>query len=115
MEDGFLTLPGERRGATTEVPAVRTSAILTVCGTTKKRPEMVADLGMVTHQGVVLSTSAGVTRNSDVTRNDEIRTEQAYLDRLYERLDRLRERADERLRAILLEAGGTPQGRTQRE
>ncbi|GIE77605.1 DNA helicase [Actinoplanes philippinensis] len=34
---------------------------------------------------------------------------------LYQRLDQLREQADNRLRAILLEAGGTPQGRTQRE
>jgi DNA helicase IV len=49
------------------------------------------------------------------TRNDDIRTEQAYLDGLYARLDQLREQADERLRAILLEAGGTPQGRAQRE
>ena len=49
------------------------------------------------------------------TRNDDLRTEQRYLDGLYARLDELREQADERLRAILLEAGGTPQGRTQRE
>ncbi|GIE88801.1 DNA helicase [Actinoplanes regularis] len=34
---------------------------------------------------------------------------------LYQRLDQLREQADSRLKAILLEAGGTPQGRTQRE
>ncbi|GAA4928380.1 AAA family ATPase [Actinoplanes utahensis] len=34
---------------------------------------------------------------------------------LYQRLDQLREQADSRLRGILLEAGGTPQGRTQRE
>ncbi|GAA2717249.1 DNA helicase [Actinoplanes palleronii] len=34
---------------------------------------------------------------------------------LYQRLDQLREQADGRLKAILLEAGGTPQGRTQRE
>jgi DNA helicase IV len=64
---------------------------------------------MVPHQGVALSSSASVTRN------DDIRTEQAYLTTLYERLDQLREQADERLRAILLEAGGTPQGRTHRE
>jgi DNA helicase IV len=70
---------------------------------------MVADLGMVPHQGVALSSSAAETRN------DDIRTEQRYLDGLYTRLDQLREQADERLRAILLEAGGTPQGRTQRE
>ena len=49
------------------------------------------------------------------TRDDDVRFEQTYLDRLYERLDHLRAQADERLRAILLEAGGTPQGRSQRE
>src|SRR3954467_2885574 len=70
---------------------------------------MVADIGMVPHQGVALSSSAAETRN------DDIRTEQTYLDGLYTRLDQLREQADDRLRAILLEAGGTPQGRTQRE
>ncbi len=46
---------------------------------------------------------------------DDLPAEQAYLTTLYHRLDELREQADERLRAILLEAGGTPQGRTQRE
>jgi DNA helicase IV len=56
-----------------------------------------------------LSSSAAVTRD------DDLRTEQAYLTTLYDRLDRLREQADQRLRAILLEAGGTPQGRAQRE
>jgi DNA helicase IV len=56
-----------------------------------------------------LSTSAAVTRA------DDLRSEQAYLTTLYERLDRLREQANDRLRAILLESGGTPQGRTQRE
>jgi DNA helicase IV len=70
---------------------------------------MVADLGMLPHQGVALSSSAAVSRN------DDIRTEQAYLSTLYERLDRLRDQADRRLRSILLESGGTPQGRSQRE
>ncbi|MEV6494658.1 helicase, partial [Actinoplanes sp. NPDC051633] len=37
------------------------------------------------------------------------------MDRLYHRLDVLRTQADQRLRTILLEAGGTPQGRSQRE
>jgi DNA helicase IV len=46
---------------------------------------------------------------------DQMAAEQAYLTTLYDRLDQLRAQADERLRAILLEAGGTPQGRTQRE
>ena len=56
-----------------------------------------------------MSTSAAVTRA------DDLRSEQAYLTTLYARLDRLREQANDRLRAILLESGGTPQGRTQRE
>jgi DNA helicase IV len=63
------------------------------------------DLGMVPQKGAALSTPL----------DDDIRAEQMYLDGLYARLDQLRERADDRLRAILLEAGGTPQGRTQRE
>jgi DNA helicase IV len=60
---------------------------------------------MITQRGVALSSSAA----------DDIRSEQAYLTTLYDRLDTLRDQADQRLRAILLEAGGTPQGRTQRE
>src|ERR1700754_3587257 len=64
---------------------------------------------MIPQRGVVLSTSAAVTRA------DDLRSEQAYLSTLYARLDRLREQANERLRGILLESGGTPQGRTQRE
>ena len=59
-----------------------------------------------------MSSSA---RSTAPQRNDDIRSEQAYLTRLYERLDLLREQADRRLKAILLEAGGTPQGRSQRE
>ncbi|GIE92853.1 HelD family protein [Paractinoplanes rishiriensis] len=60
---------------------------------------------MITLRGVALSSSAA----------DDLSSEQAYLTTLYERLDHLRDQADQRLRAILLEAGGTPQGRTQRE
>jgi DNA helicase IV len=60
-----------------------------------------------------LSSSAHLQRN-DIA-NGDIASEQAYLARLYARLDLLREQADDRLRAILLEAGGTPQGRSQRE
>jgi len=56
-----------------------------------------------------LSSSAAVTRD------DDLRAEQGYLTTLYRRLDGLRAQADDRLRAILLEAGGTPQGRAQRE
>lgn len=73
---------------------------------------MVADFGMLPQQGVVLSSSADGT---DTLRNDDIESEQAYLTALYARLDELRDQAAERLRAILLEAGGTPQGRSQRE
>ncbi|MEV7629710.1 AAA family ATPase [Actinoplanes sp. NPDC089786] len=60
---------------------------------------------MLPHQGAVLSSSNSA----------DIRDEQHYLDRLYARLDGLREQADQRLRAILLEGGGTPQGRSLRE
>jgi len=60
---------------------------------------------MLPQRGVELSSSAG----------DELRSEQAYLTTLYHRLDNLRDQADHRLKAILLEAGGTPQGRAQRE
>ncbi|MEU4218877.1 ATP-binding domain-containing protein [Actinoplanes sp. NPDC026623] len=67
---------------------------------------------MLPQQGVALSSSAGST---ETLRNDDIESEKAYLATLYARLDLLREQADERLRAILLEAGGTPQGRSQRE
>ncbi len=59
-----------------------------------------------------MSSSAG---GADDPRNDDIRSEQSYLTVLYERLDQLRVQADGRLKAILLEAGGTPQGRSQRE
>src|SRR3954452_21065376 len=78
----------------------------------KKPPQKVTDLGMLPQQGVALSSSAGGT---ETLRNDDIESEKDYLAVLYQRLDLLREQADERLRAILLEAGGTPQGRSQRE
>src|SRR3954470_4366221 len=75
--------------------------------------------GMLPQRGVALSSSAAVTRDAypaeDRQHEADIRTEQAYLSTLYGRLDQLREQADRRLRAILLEAGGTPQGRSQRE
>ncbi|KUL32698.1 HelD family protein [Actinoplanes awajinensis] len=59
---------------------------------------------MIARKGAILSSS-----------NADVDSEQAYLTALYQRLDQLREQADGRLKAILLEAGGTPQGRTQRE
>ena len=58
---------------------------------------------------------AALSSSTVSPRNDDLRAEQAYLRTLYRRLDQLRAEAGERLRAILLEAGGTPQGRTQRE
>src|SRR5689334_8197725 len=70
---------------------------------------MAVDPRIITPGGGALSSS------SDVTRAAAVRAEQAYLTTLYQRLDQLRAKADERLRAILLETGGTPQGRTQRE
>src|SRR3954453_17623123 len=60
---------------------------------------------MLPQRGGELSSSAG----------DGLRCEQACLPPPYHRLDSLRDQADHRLRAILLEAGGTPQGRAQRE
>ncbi|MFI5936575.1 HelD family protein [Actinoplanes sp. NPDC051494] len=54
-------------------------------------------------------------RNDDTRGGSDLGAEQAYLTTLYGRLDLLREQAAERLNAILLEAGGTPQGRSQRE
>jgi DNA helicase IV len=59
---------------------------------------------MIARKGATLSSS-----------NADIDSEQAYLTTLYQRLDQLREQADNRLRTILLEGGGTPQGRAQRE
>lgn len=41
--------------------------------------------------------------------------EQAHLDRLYAHLDRMRAYARKRLDTVLLETGGTPQARTERE
>jgi DNA helicase IV len=60
-----------------------------------------------------LSTPSDAEIRTEI--HPEFRTEQDYLDGLYARLDELRTQADERLRGILLEGGGTPQGRTQRE
>ncbi|MFC8528623.1 HelD family protein [Nocardia sp. NPDC057227] len=48
-------------------------------------------------------------------RDDDLVTEQEYLTALYERLDAMREYARTRLRTVLLEAGGTPQARSERE
>jgi DNA helicase IV len=45
----------------------------------------------------------------------ELEREQAYLTLLYQRLDGMREYAQRRLKTVLLEAGGTPQARSERE
>ncbi|MFD6106990.1 HelD family protein, partial [Nocardia salmonicida] len=47
--------------------------------------------------------------------NREIEQEQQYLSVLYDRLDAMREYAQNRLKTVLLEAGGTPQARSERE
>src|ERR1700760_4888625 len=70
---------------------------------------MVVKARMIPLRGVALSSSAADTGGGAV------RPKQAYLTTLYARLDQLRAQADDRLRAILLESGGTPQGRTPRE
>lgn len=49
------------------------------------------------------------------TATRDLDREQAYLSVLYERLDGMRAYADNRLRTVLLETGGTPQARTERE
>ncbi|MGK8524713.1 HelD family protein [Nocardia asteroides] len=48
-------------------------------------------------------------------RTRETDQEQAYLSVLYERLDEMRDYARNRLRTVLLETGGTPQARSERE
>ncbi|SUA43241.1 Uncharacterised protein [Nocardia africana] len=45
----------------------------------------------------------------------ELEREQSYLTLLYQRLDGMREYAQRRLRTVLLETGGTPQARSERE
>jgi DNA helicase IV len=45
----------------------------------------------------------------------ELEQEQAHVTRLYERLDEMRAYAQRRLRTVLLETGGTPQARSERE
>lgn len=45
----------------------------------------------------------------------ELALEQTHLTLLYERLDAMREYAQRRLRTVLLETGGTPQARSERE
>ncbi|MGX1774365.1 HelD family protein [Nocardia brasiliensis] len=49
----------------------------------------------------------------ELTRETE--QEQAYLSVLYDRLDEMRDYARNRLRTVLLETGGTPQARSERE
>nr|WP_174817239.1 ATP-binding domain-containing protein [Nocardia brasiliensis] len=49
----------------------------------------------------------------ELTRETE--QEQAYLSVLYDRLDEMRDYARNRLRTVLLESGGTPQARSERE
>ncbi|MEV6322163.1 ATP-binding domain-containing protein [Nocardia sp. NPDC051787] len=48
-------------------------------------------------------------------RTRETEQEQAYLSVLYDRLDEMRAYARNRLRTVLLETGGTPQARSERE
>ncbi|MET7772844.1 3'-5' exonuclease [Nocardia sp. NPDC005366] len=50
-------------------------------------------------------------RNRDI----ELAQEQSHLSLLYDRLDDMREYAKNRLKSVLLETGGTPQARTERE
>lgn len=60
------------------------------------------------NQGTPIDTSVDTT-------TDELRHEQTYVTALYGRLDRLRRYAKSRLSSVLLETGGTPQARSERE
>lgn len=53
--------------------------------------------------------------DSPDARGSEIEQEQQYLTVLYDRLDALRDYAQNRLKTVLLESGGTPQARSERE
>lgn len=55
------------------------------------------------------------TSSPTSTLDTEREREQQYVSMLYTRLDELRRYADERLRRVLLESGGTPQARSERE
>lgn len=52
---------------------------------------------------------------SDAAHTADLEREQQHLTLLYERLDGMREYAQRRLRTVLLETGGTPQARSERE
>jgi DNA helicase IV len=60
---------------------------------------------------------AGTSRRAESgdVPGDDFATEQAYVTRLYDRLDELRERAADRVAAILRNTGGTPQARSERD
>ncbi|MBP1159062.1 DNA helicase IV [Rhodococcus sp. PvR044] len=51
----------------------------------------------------------------EALQHDEREREQQYVSMLYDRLDSLRDYAATRLRKVLLETGGTPQARSERE
>ncbi|MFD4181576.1 HelD family protein [Rhodococcus sp. NPDC058514] len=51
----------------------------------------------------------------EALQHDEREREQQYVSMLYDRLDALRDYAATRLRKVLLETGGTPQARSERE
>ncbi|WP_406282908.1 AAA family ATPase [Nocardia sp. NBC_00881] len=55
------------------------------------------------------------TPEDEHERTHETEREQAYLSVLYDRLDEMRDYARNRLRTVLLETGGTPQARSERE
>ncbi|NNH75708.1 AAA family ATPase [Nocardia uniformis] len=52
---------------------------------------------------------------TDPARATELESEQQHLTLLYERLDGMRQYAQRRLKTVLLEGGGTPQARSERE
>lgn len=58
---------------------------------------------------------AQIRDDRDARAQDEQEREQRYVTMLYERLDGLREYVKARLSAVLLQTGGTPQARSERE
>jgi DNA helicase IV len=63
-----------------------------------------------------LSSAYALPGDGEVAAADgELDREQGYVSMLYRRLDALREHADDRLAAVLLQTGGTPQQRSQRD
>lgn len=75
-------------------------------------PDLTQDRAASADRGNSTPLSAPEDRHE---RTRETEREQAYLSVLYDRLDEMRDYARNRLRTVLLETGGTPQARSERE